>query len=242
MRTQVEKDSEELTVALFTACQDAVADKLRVFPKYVTRQSLARFLSYYELMRMVLPVEGSIVECGVFRGGGLMAWAKLSAILEPTNWRRQVVGFDTFEGFPSTQPQDVGTRPELVQPGQVCSNSYDELTALVTAFDKDRFLGHMPKVRLIRGDATKLIPMFVPNNPHFVVALLYLDFDLYEPTRVALQCFVPRMPLGGVLVFDNINHPYWPGETLAVDEVLGIGKLRIRRFPSDPSLCYAVKE
>ena len=48
--------------------------------------------------------------------------------------------------------------------------------------------------------------------------MLFLDFDLYEPTRVALEHFLPRMPNGAVLAFDELDNPLWPGETLAMLE------------------------
>ena len=47
--------------------------KLSNFAKYVPRQSLTRFLSHYELFQKVLRVQGSVVECGVLHGGGLMS-------------------------------------------------------------------------------------------------------------------------------------------------------------------------
>jgi len=240
MKTDHEKQSaaamaNEVTFSRREECLDS-------FPKYVTRQRLTRFLSFYELFKMILPVEGSIVECGVFHGAGLMAWAKLSAILEPTNWKRKVIGFDTFSGFPQVEDTDVGSRPDLVRPGQISSDSYSELVRLIAAFDLDRFLNHIPKVELVRGDACETIPQFLSANRHLLVSLLYLDFDLHRPTLVAIQYLAQRMPKGAVFVFDNVDHPYWPGETEAVDEVLGVDLLAIRKFPWDPSLCYAVKE
>src|SRR5438477_13070440 len=75
-------------------------EKLENFPKYVPRQNLARFLARYEIFKQIKDVQGSIVECGVLFGGGLMSFAQLSAILEPYNFQRRIVGFDTFEGFP----------------------------------------------------------------------------------------------------------------------------------------------
>ena len=54
---------------------------------------------------------------------------------------------------------------------------------MIRAYDGNRFLGHVPKVQLIRGDAQETIPVFVEENPHVVVSLLFLDFDLYEPTK-----------------------------------------------------------
>src|SRR5260221_712974 len=74
-------------------------EKLENFAKYVPRQSLARLLARYEIFKLIHEVQGSIVECGVMFGGGLMAFANLSVILEPYNFQRRVIGFDTFEGF-----------------------------------------------------------------------------------------------------------------------------------------------
>ncbi len=92
------------------------------------------------------------------------------------------------------------------------------------------------------GDATTTIPRYVEKNPHLVVSMLYLDFDIFEPTKVALECLLPRIPKGGVIGFDELNQKQWPGETLAVMEQVGLRNLRIHRFPYTPALSYAVVE
>src|SRR4051812_17148337 len=84
-------------------------EKLEAFPKYATRQSIAKFLTKYEIFKELLTVNGSIVECGVLHGAGLLAWAKLSSIFEPANHVRKVIGFDTFEGFPDVGAEDTRT-------------------------------------------------------------------------------------------------------------------------------------
>jgi len=71
---------------------------------------------------------------------------------------------------------------------------------------------------------------------------LYLDFDIYEPTKVALENFVPRMPKGSIIVFDELNAKYWPGETKAVLDIIGINKFRMERFDFDAYRSYAVVE
>jgi len=53
------------------------------------------FISKYELFKKIINIHGSIVECG-FIWGGQMTFALLSAILEPINWQRKIIGFDTF--------------------------------------------------------------------------------------------------------------------------------------------------
>ena len=105
---------------------------------------------------------------------------------------------------------------------------------LVSICDSTRFLGHVNKASLIRGDATETIPSFIHQNPHLLVSLLFLDFDLYEPTKVALEHFLPRMPSGSVLAFDELDNPLWPGETLAMLEHLQQRSFRIQRSLFDP--------
>jgi len=226
---------------IFVECPDTIEQKLANFPKYVRRQDLKRFLAMYELFKKALPVKGSVVECGVFRGFSVMAWAKLSAILEPENLTRRIYAFDSFAGFPSVAPQDHASKGEAAE-GEFRTSNYEELLALVREYDQDRFLGHIPKVQLIRGDATQTIPQFVRENDHLLVSLLFLDFDLYEPTRVALQQLVPRMPRGAVLAFDELDNPIWPGETRALLDELQLRQLRIQRLEWDPYIGYAVLE
>src|SRR5437773_4010493 len=105
-RTEVEQDVGRRIEGIFLACSESIETQLENFPKYARRQYLKRFLALYELFKLVLPLKGSIVECGVFKGFGLMSWAKLSAILEPENLTRRIYGFDTFEGFAAVSEKD----------------------------------------------------------------------------------------------------------------------------------------
>ena len=222
---------------VFNSSSDPVEVRLENFPKYVRRAHLTRLLALYELFKRVMPVKGSIIECGVNRGYGLMTWAKLSAVLEPNNLTRRVYGFDTFEGFPAISLHDTAGNG-WARRGELRADSFDELNHLIDLYDRDRFLGHIPKVELIKGDATETIPDFMETHPHLVVSLLFLDFDLYEPTRAALEAFVPRMTRGAILAFDELDNPVWPGETLALLDTLGINKLRLERLEFDPYISF----
>jgi len=240
LRTAAESEAAAAVVRLFESSADSVATRLDNFPKYVRRQSITRFLALYEVFKMVLPVKGSIVECGVNNGFGLMTWAKLSAILEPVNLTRRIYGFDTFEGFPTVHAKDAaGAQRRTAKVGQLASDSYAELIELARHFDADRFLGHVDKVHVQKGDATRTIPAFARANPHLIVSLLFLDFDLYEPTIVAIKQLLPRMPRGAVIAFDELDNPIWPGETQALLDAIGIGRLELRRFEFDPYIAFA---
>ena len=238
-RTDREREAELALARLFEQNPEPTTRKLASFSKYVRRQDITAFIARYDIFRHILDVKGSIVECGVFRGSGLMTWAKLSAVLEPNNMLRRIYGFDTFEGFASVTDPD-RTEQRQTREGELRSDSYDELNALISAYDADRFLGHVPKVHLIRGDAVETIPKFLDDNSHLLVSLLFLDFDLYEPTKVALKAFLPRMPKGAVLAFDELDNPAWPGETLAMLEEVGAGRIRIQRHEYDPYIGFAI--
>lgn len=240
LRTNAEREEGARNRALFEANPSSWEVKLENFPKYVRRQNMTRFLSLYEIFKRQLTVKGSIIECGVNHGFGLMSWAKFSAILEPVNLTRRIYGFDTFEGFPGISEQDRSAASQHVKVGDLAADVHDELTQLIDVYDSTRFIGHVKKVNLVRGDALQTIPQFVADNPHLVVSLLFMDFDLYEPTKVALEHFLPRMPKGALLAFDELDNPLWPGETLAMLEAHAKRPLRIERVEFDPYIGFAV--
>jgi hypothetical protein len=230
----------------FNRSPGSATEKLENFAKYVPRQNLARFLVRYELFKMIQDVQGSIVECGVLFGGGLMSWAKISAILEPYNFQRRIIGFDSFEGFPEIHEADLRGRPErksahLKEGGFHAGDAFEDLTQSIALFDISRFLNHFPKVHLVKGDFLKTAPKFLEDYPHLVVSLLYLDFDIYAPTKCALEHFLPRVPKGGIIAFDELNEEAFPGETIAaLDHFGSLNGLRIRRFPFEPRISYAI--
>ena len=218
-------------------------EKLYNFTKYVPRKRLTRFLSRVEIFRQVVDIQGSVVECGVLFGGSLMTWAHASAIFEPLNSQRKVIGFDTFQGFPSLSDKDrtgIAAESHVGGFGFGGDDIYDDLTECIKLFDRDRQIGHIPKVEIVKGDVVKTIPEYLVANPHTLVSLLHLDVDVYEPTKAALHHFLPRMPKGAIVVFDELNSKLWPGETLALLDEVGIRNVKIQRFSWDTYISYAV--
>lgn len=222
---------------LFVNSKIPVDKKLKNFSMFVRRQDIARFIARYELFKKIINIKGSIVECGVHIGGGLMTFAKLSANLEPIAIDRKIVGFDTFNGFPSISEKDYEIKHFFNEEFDM----YEELIKAIHVFDDNRFLNQYQKVELIKGDACQTIPDYLNKNPHLVVSLLFLDFDLYEPTKIALEYFLPRIPKGGIIAFDELNNEYWKGETIAALEIFGsFNSYRINKFYFDPNISYIV--
>ena len=82
------------------------------------------------------------------------------------------------------------------------------------------------------------MPKYIEDNQHLLVSLLYLDFDIYKPTKTALEYILPRMPKGAIVAFDEVNNPEWAGETVAVLESMDINKFELKCFNFEPNISY----
>lgn len=244
-RTEKEKDYHAQMEKFFIEANGTFSEKLSNFARFVSRQDLAVFLFKYELFKKILEIHGSVFEFGVYRGGGSFTFAQLSAVLEPYNYQRRIVGFDTFEGFPSVSENDMLPDSALnPQKGDfyTSENFYEELNRNVELFDMNRFLGHIEKLSFVKGDINDTLPKFLQDSKHTVVSLAYFDLDIYQPTKKAMELILPRIPKGGIIAFDEINNPLWPGETQAVMETIGINNIRLQKCTFEPCRSYCVIE
>lgn len=207
---------------------------------YLTRQTLSRINFMQKLYAMIVPVHGVIMEFGVRWGQNMALFTSLRGIHEPFNYNRRIIGFDTFEGFPSVAAEDGGR----VQAGDyaVVDGWMQELDTLLDIHTQGSPIPHKKKHELVAGDATQSLPAYLARHPETVIALAYFDFDLYKPTRDCLQAILPYLTKGSVLAFDELNTPEFPGETIAVREVLGLSRHAIRRDPANPLTSYLVIE
>ena len=101
-------------------------------------------------------------------------------------------------------------------------------------------MSHVKKHTLVKGDASITCSEFLNNNPEVLVAMAYFDMALYEPTLKCLEAIKPRLIKGSVLVFDELCHHDYPGETRAVVEILGTQNYEIKRSKFLPDRSYMV--
>jgi hypothetical protein len=244
LRHEPERRQPELLEQLYEHSPLSTFEMFRAFPVFTPRYNLARFLAHYELFKQIVEVPGVIIDIGVYRGASAFTWAKLCEIFCPTDVRKIVYGFDTFEGFPSLAPQDGAGNPgQDIRIGGYAGgdNIEEDLRLARLAMNQDRHLAHVERIEFVRGDLATTVPRFVTERGEGLrVALLNLDADLYEPTRVALEQFVPTMAPGGLIVLDEYAVTTFPGESKAVDEYFlhRFGQRpRIQKFPwhSNPS-------
>lgn len=239
-RTDKEQDYASQAEAFFYECEYSGFEQMQNFPLFTSRQDITRYLAKAELFKKVLHVQGSIVECGVLFGGGLLWWGHLSSIYEPVNFQRTIIGFDTFSGHASLSDADRDSESEEAKDNGLAVDSYATIKRAVELYNMNRPIGHREKIEIIKGDACATIPEYLDENPQLVVSLLYLDFDVELPTVTALKELVPRMPRGAVIGFDELNLKAWKGEGQAVIEYFqSLNFLRIERFPWASTISYA---
>lgn len=200
---------------------------------YMRRLQLGRLLSLYDAYKSVADLPGSVVELGVFKGETLLYFAKLMELMNVYDRAASVIGFDTFQGFPSVADQDGGDDAGIDRVvGGYNSGSYlDELRAHINVFDHDRLAGHKPRIELVQGDIAATVPDYVQRNPGLRIKILHLDADLYEPTLVGLTHLYPLLVKGGMVILDEYGFKEFPGESKAVEEYFGDTMPTIRKFP-----------
>ena len=214
----------------------SMTEVLTNFSVYAPRQTIARFLNRYEMFKKILDVHGSIIEFGVYKGAGAFSWLHFSSVLEPYNIRRKIIGFDTFAGFPGISEKDSPTNAK----GDLGDTSYDELVKIANIQQENIAVPHVPRMELIKGDICETLPSFLKKNPHVIAALVYMDVDIYKPTKAILEMIVKRVPKGGIIAFDQLNDERDHGETVALLEQININNHQLRRNYFDSFPCYMV--
>lgn len=161
-------------------------------------------------------VSGALVECGVWRGGSMMAAAL--TLLRAGAGDRELFLFDTFEGMPA--PADVDVDLEGKAASDLLAHDRKDPRSILWAYAPEQevranmaSVGYEPsRLHFVKGKVEETIPSQAPLQ----IALLRLDTDWYESTIHALRELYPRLQRGGVLIVDDYGH--WRGARRAVDE------------------------
>ncbi|MBM2829335.1 MAG: macrocin-O-methyltransferase domain protein [Gammaproteobacteria bacterium] len=196
--------------------QESVDIIRRVKPYTMT--STERLFSLIQAVRYVLKtnIPGDIVECGVWRGGSMMAVAYTLKQLEVCD--RDLYLFDTFEGMtrPTNDDIDFQDQPasKRFERSQRSNNSSEWCHVSIEDVQRNLFTTEYSKERIkfIKGRVEDTIPDSAPDR----ISILRLDTDWFESTRHELTHLYPRLSKGGVLIIDDYGH--WQGCRKATDE------------------------
>jgi O-methyltransferase len=170
-------------------------------------------------------IEGAIVECGVFQGNFEYIWIQE---LQKANKLRDIYMYDTFAGL--TEPSEYDktccdsilfhrTKDEVMNDwkSQIIDQNtngwcYESLSYVKKRLNSTNYPQN--KLHYIVGDVRKTL--LIDKNKPDKIAILRLDTDWYDSTKVELQELYDRVVKGGVIIFDDYYH--WDGQRKAVDE------------------------
>jgi len=163
-------------------------------------------------------IEGDFVECGVWKGGQVIA-----AYLANTQTKRMFWLYDTFEGMtiPTKDDYKVDEKGNVsyAMKSSKAKNGFNNWCRAEVDEVIDNVRQHIPmdQCRFVKGDVCQTLKLGgnLPNK----IALLRLDTDWYESTKIELEKLWPRVVPGGIMVLDDYHS--WGGSRKAFHEVFG---------------------
>ena len=194
---------------------------------------IGKLLNHLEIYKKIMDVPGDILEFGVYKGTSLVRLMAFRDLLESTH-SRKIIGFDAFGKFPDDltleSDKDFVTNFEGAGGYGVSKEHLNDLL-------KNK---KVENYELIEGDILTTIPEFLEKNTSLKIALLHIDVDVYEPTKVILEALWDKIVSGGILMLDDYGTV--EGETQAVDEFFAGKGVEIHkpRFYHIPS--YIIKD
>ncbi|HLF72494.1 MAG TPA: TylF/MycF/NovP-related O-methyltransferase [Dehalococcoidia bacterium] len=184
-------------------------------------------------------ITGDFVECGVWRGGSMMAAALQLQRLGRTDIDLHL--FDTYEGMSEPTAADVDYRGAAAASrlSSAKRSRASEIWAYAPLDEVRRNLtstGYpQERIHLVKGKVENTLPGAAPQH----IALLRLDTDWYESTKHELETLYPRLVSGGVLLIDDYG--YWQGSRKAFDEYAAANGLHVLLNRIDSAARIAVK-
>ncbi|MGY3605908.1 MULTISPECIES: TylF/MycF/NovP-related O-methyltransferase [unclassified Bradyrhizobium] len=199
-----------------------LVERVRTF----SMTSVERMYALYNATRYVQQAEipGSIVECGVWRGGSMMVVAHTLLSMGCTD--RDLYLFDTYEGLPRPdEKKDVDLWGNRAIDGWLSRQTNDDGSYWAEASIEDVRANLLStgypeaKLHFIKGLVERTVPRYAPD----AISLLRLDTDWYVSTKHEMDHLFPRLAYKGILIVDDYGH--FKGARQAVDEYIAEHKL-----------------
>jgi hypothetical protein len=183
---------------------------------------------------------GDIVECGVWRGGMMMAAAR--TLLSCRDTSRELWSYDTFAGMVEPTDKDLDAKGDsALERWQAAprteSGAVDWCYACLEDVARNLEITGYPreKLHLIKGRVEDTLPARAPQR----ISILRLDTDWYESSKHELVHLFPRLERGGVLILDDYGH--WQGARQATDEYFKEHQVQMHLVRVDEACRVGVK-
>lgn len=180
-------------------------------------------------------IEGAFVECGVAQGGTAAMLARSSR--EIGKLSRKFWFFDSYEGLPEPTAEDYeGTKAgDYIQPLEKgsCLGTIAQVSDLLFK------ICEVPRedVQMIKGWFQDTVANY--RDQIGSIAILRLDGDWYESTKVPLEAFYDQVSIGGCVIIDDYATCY--GSKKAVDEFILNRKIETTLQPDGRGGAWFIK-
>jgi O-methyltransferase len=147
----------------------------------------------------------SFVECGVAKGGCL-------ALMKSISNTNTIFGFDSFENMPPITQEDIGEYNK----SNILTDFGNLSGGIENVYNTFRTLQlNMENVHLVKGFFNSTLTPSIINEIG-PIAILRLDSDWYESTKICLDRLYDNVIDDGVIIIDDYGH--WVGAKKATDE------------------------
>ena len=180
-------------------------------------------------------VPGVIIECGVAQGGTAAMMALSSRALGDEN--RDFWFFDSYEGLPEPTADDyqgdkAGDYVGVLVEGS-CLGTIEQVSKLF--FETLNLPSE--KIHLVKGWFQDTVP--IHKDKVGKIAILRLDGDWYESTKIPLENFYPNKSPGGCVIIDDYATCF--GSKKATDEFIKENSLNTELRPDGRGGAWFVK-
>ena len=215
-----------------------IEDLIIHFPTFIRHYEMTKFIAHYELFKKIIDMPGHIVELGVFQGASFFTWVKLLDAFCPGDITRNVYGFESFQGLQEFSDEDgsPSTTDADRREGAFSSNP-KTLRTMLKLNTKYSLRTGVSRGFIVEGDIQSTLPRFLEEVSGLRISLLYLDMDLYLPTKLALEHLYPLVISGGIVAVDQYAQIPWEGESKAVEEYF---KNTFGKVPAMKKLSFSV--
>jgi len=227
---------------LFQSYPGTPEDIERSLGLFIRGSLLARLMAIQEVYQEIVPLPGSILDIGAWRGQTAVMCENLRAVLEPLNFQRRVHAFDTFSGGSDFSAEEKRTA-EIYAKGtyDLPDNYAGVLKDLLVAHERNNVSGHVHgKHTVWKGDCRETLSKFAAAHPGEMIALAWIDLNSGAATQAAFDFVISRLVPGGIVAFWQLTR----GDDIPAEGMHYIRNV-VERHPHTmhkartyPSLCY----
>ena len=180
----------------------------KILSNNLTLVSKERLVNLYEQCSKFRDTYYTFIECGVAKGGSL-AMMKFAS-----GKNNKIFGFDSFVGMPPITDEDISDYNKCDPKYWVGKLNENGINSVYDTFNKLNL--NMDNITLVKGFFQDTLEIQENIDNVGKIAILRLDGDWYNSTKICLDKFYDNVIEGGVIIIDDYG--YFIGAKKATDE------------------------